>query len=252
MLFIWFVCYFSLLSFLSFCFSSVSNFLSPTPSCPFSHLLPLHWNQFSHSILSLFPFLGLLVVVGLGSNRIYVGLMCALMVRSNLWWFDMCLSGASWVWLIFIFVFLFPIDGGDADVGLGLWFGCAFLWLGVVILGGGDSCNGCCGCFSFLSFCFSPVSNFLSPTPSCPASPVLPLNWNQLSHFILFHSPLSGWLVAVGLGFDQIYSGPIIFMVVWYVLQWGFVVRLIFVFVFVFPNDGGDAVVGLWFGNWEL
>ena len=54
-----------------------------------------------------------------------------------------------------------------------------------------------------LSFYFSPVSNFLSPTLSCPAY-----------HFILSCSPLSGSLVAVGLGFGQIYSGLIIFMVV--------------------------------------
>ena len=54
-----------------------------------------------------------------------------------------------------------------------------------------------------LSFYFSPISNFLSPTPSCLAY-----------HFILSCSPLSGSLVAVGLGFGQIYSGLIIFMVV--------------------------------------
>ena len=197
----------------------------------------------------------------------FLGLACGSWVgfRLDSQWFDMCFDGPigfMMVWYVlrwgfvglinFRFSFSFPDWWWWWWCGFGFVIWLWFWWLGVVVLGGGDSGNGCCGCFSFLSFCFSPVSNFLSPTSSCPTSPLLPLNWNQLSHFILFHSPLSGWLVAVGLGFDQIYSGPIIFMVVWYVLQWGFVVRLIFVFVFVFPNDGGDAVVGLWFGNWEL
>ena len=60
------------------------------------------------------------MVVGLGSDRIYSGSMCASMVRSDLWWFVMCFSGALWVQLIFVFLFLFPVDGGDADAGLGL------------------------------------------------------------------------------------------------------------------------------------
>ena len=66
-----------------------------------------------------------------------------------------------------------------------------------------------CSHLSFLSFCFSSISNFLSPTPSCLASPLLPLNWSQLSHSILSFSPLSGLLVVVGLSFDRIYGGPI-------------------------------------------
>ena len=101
-----------------------------------------------------------------------------------------------------------------------------------MVLGAGDSGSGCCGYFSILSFCFSFVSNFLSLMPSCPTFPLLPLNWNKLSHSILFHSPLLGWLVAVGLGFDRIYDGPIIFMEVWYVLQWVFVGLIDFCFSF--------------------
>ena len=204
------MCATSLLSFLSFCFSSVSNLLSPMPSCPASPLLRPHQNQLFLSILSLSPLSGLLVVVGLGSKQICVGLMCASMVWSDLWWFDMCFGGDSWVWLIFLFVFLFPVDGGDADVGLGLWFGCDFggcgLWFWVVV-----TVAMVVVAVFLLSFCFSLVSNFLSPMPSCSASPLLPLNWNQLSHFMSFHSPLSGWLVAIGLGFDRIYGGLMCF-----------------------------------------
>ena len=56
----------------------------------------------------------------LGSDQIHSGSMCASMVRSDLWWFDMCFGGSLWVQLIFVFVFLFPVGGGDADMGLGL------------------------------------------------------------------------------------------------------------------------------------
>ena len=117
-------CYCSLLSFLSFCFSSISNFLSPTPSCPASPLLPLNWNQLSHSILSFSPLSSLLVTVGLGSNRIYDGSICASV--------GLCVSN----WFLFFFFLLFPNYGGDAVVGL--WFGCNFggwrLWFWLVVI----------------------------------------------------------------------------------------------------------------------
>ena len=44
--------------------------------------------------------------------------------------------------MVVVFLFLFPTVGGDAIVGLSLWF----WWLGVVIIGGGDTDNGCRGC----------------------------------------------------------------------------------------------------------
>ena len=47
-----------------------------------------------------------------------------------------------WCFMVVVFLFLFPTVGGDAIMGLSLWF----WWLGVVIMGGGDIDNGCRGC----------------------------------------------------------------------------------------------------------
>ena len=89
----------------------------------------------------------------------------------------------------------------------------------------------------------------LSPSPS-----------RLKSTFSLYLVPLSYLEYACGnwVGFrsdlwwsDLCFGGPIRFMVVWYVLQWGFVGLIDFCFCFcffLFSDDGGDAVVGLWFG----
>ena len=138
------MCYCSHLSFLYFCFSFVSKFQSPMPSCPASPLLPLNWNQLSHSILSLSALSGLLVAVGLGSNRIYGGPIYASMFRSGfmvIWYvhrwgfvglidFRFCISFPEWWWW--------------CSCGFVIWLWC--LRVGVVVLGGGDSFCSFCGC----------------------------------------------------------------------------------------------------------
>ena len=107
------------------------------------------------------PSLSLWFLVVRWSDRIFSGpigfsVVCAL-VAMGIWWFDLIFRiYSSWVrlcgcwWLVFLFFFfLFPASGGDAVVGLSLWFGFGFViclwfwWLGVKVVGGGD--NGCGG-----------------------------------------------------------------------------------------------------------
>ena len=122
-------CYCSLLSFLYFCFSSISNFLSPKPSCLASPLLPLNWSQLSHSILSFSPLSGPLVAVGLSSDRIYGGPIYASVGLCASNWFLFFFSFLEWWWW--------------CSCGFVIWL--QFWWLGVVVLVGGDSGSGCCG-----------------------------------------------------------------------------------------------------------
>ena len=47
-----------------------------------------------------------------------------------------------WCFMAVVFLLLIPTIGVDAIVGLDLWF----WWFRVVVMGGGDTDNGCCGC----------------------------------------------------------------------------------------------------------
>ena len=163
-------------------------------------------------------------------------------------WFVVCFDGPIGflvVWFVLWWGFVGPINFRFCFSFFGWWWWCGcgfefviwlwFCWLGVVV-----TVVVVVVAIFLLSFFFSPVCYFLSPSPSCPAF-----------LFILSCSPLSGWLVVVRLGFDQINSGLIIFMVVWYVLQWGFVGLIDFRFCLYFSGWwqwwGFGFVIWLWF-----